>query len=896
MSSYPYDIRIARVARLVALVVAVALCATAAYDAGVHPAGATALASAKAGGKKPSNPKCAKKPKKGKKKCRPRPGGREPSQVTQTTPTPVTGTTVTPVVPVTPEPVTPDPPVITQEPPPIEVPPLGVGDPPPPDGTPANEPPTATDNGDSSDDGTRTPESVDAQCDVDAPGHPAPACGIEPPHEEPGRDEPATLDPDEPGTGGGADQFLPWTNGVVHGVNQGNDSYPSHNTTYTRYGWDFALGYGEAVRTGIRGLVVSSVNGCNATRSAGCNYGWGNSVVIRVADGTCARFGHLINTTVGVGATVPRYAVVGFAGSSGNSSGTHLHYQREQCGSQASIPSAFVEAGIPRAGQALRSANGDEAPGPPQTSNVRIYANNPNTVGAGGSVTTEVMLHYDGPVDVPCAHARLGSVGDVDIPWADRSKPDFPDGTWWMSARRVIPHDCYGDLHPGQDAHYSVTFRVPEDAAPGIQRAARVAFVHEGRAWAPQQFDLLLDVKPAMHATLVDKSITGSIKPGTQGRLTVALRNDGQLPWTRGQFNLGTASPRDSRFEYADESWTGGGNRVQLREDSVPVGEVGHFEATYRPPRTATAGCRELDLSPVWEGRYWLGGADLSLQACVDTDWPVPPAGTPDWRADYVGQDTPRLVEPATEGKFKFVVKNTGRTTWDKNVHLGSDRTQDAPIRYAADGVIGQNRVAFSDEDGDGLVAYGEKATFEYTIRPPEGASAAYRQYLALVNDGAGPWFFKEAGMYAPVVVASSSHFPSEVRSEDCTYQLVGQSEPQPIADGEPARFTWTLKNTSDLCPWFREGTRPFRLGTQRPQDASSPFYTGGDPAWMSSRNRIQMQEAVVPPGGTATFTFTVTKPQGMAPNADARLYADPVVDGFAWLRSIGMYAPIRVR
>lgn len=865
MKSYPC-IQVVRLTRGLACMLVVVLCATVSLDTGVQPASAAKApngAQAK-NGKKPSKPKCkkTKKGKKSKKKCPRRP----------TSPPPATAAPA------------PAPPVVTEVPPAVAVPPLApIHQDPPNDGSHDEQP--------------AAPDPKHTRCEADEPGHPQ-GCGTEPPHEEPGPAEPAELDPEEPGTGGGADQFLPWTHGVVHRVTQGNSSRYSHNTSYTRYGWDFALGYGEAVRTGIRGVVVSSVNGCHATRSPGCNYGWGNSVVIRVADGTCARFGHLINASVGRGATVSRYDVVGFAGSSGNSSGTHLHYQREQCGSQASIPSAFVEAGVPRTGQDVRSANGSDVPGPPpgppQTSNHRIYANNPNVVTAGDTVNTEVVLRYDGPVNVPCFHARLGSVGDVNIAWADRSKPDFPNGTSWLTATRVIPHGCIGELRPGQDVHYTVAFKVPADAAPGTQRAARVAFVHEGRAWSGQQFDLLLNVVPAMRGTVVERAIDGSVDPGGNGTITVAMRNDGRLPWKRGELNLGTTSPRDSRFEFADESWIGGGSRIQLEEPEVAPGQLGHFKATYTVPRTAASGCRKLGLSPVWDGRYWLGGPDITLDACVKG--PAPPDGTPNWRANYVGQETPRLIEPGQPAKFKFVVENTGRQTWDEHVHLGTQNPQDAAIRYAAEGVVGhRNRVQFTDEDGDGLVRYGERATFEYTIRPPEDATAAYRQYFGVVNDNGGPWFFQEAGIYAPVLIGSPSRWPFEVRASECSYELTAQSAPQTITDGQTGTFTWKVKNTSELCPWFRKGTRPFRLGTQRPQDAAAPFYTADDPAWLTS-DRIQMQEEVVPPGGTATFIFAVTKPSGMGPNDDARLYADPVVDGLTWLRSIGMYAPIRVR
>jgi hypothetical protein len=55
------------------------------------------------------------------------------------------------------------------------------------------------------------------------------------------------------------------------------------------------------------------------------------------------------------------------------------------------------------------------------------------------------------------------------------------------------------------------------------------------------------------------------------------------------------------------------------------------------------------------------------------------------------------------------------------------------------------------------------------------------------------------------------------------------------------------------------------------------------------------MKEDVVPPGATARFRFRITKPAGMPPASDARLYATPVIDGWSWFTSIGMFAPIAV-
>jgi surface antigen len=535
--------------------------------------------------------------------------------------------------------------------------------------------------------------------------------------------------------------------------------------------------------------------------------------------------------------------------------------------------------------------------GPPQTSNIRVYANNPNDVTAGDSINVEVVLHYDGPVDVPCGYARLGSVGDAPVSWADRSKPDFPNGTFWQSATRVVPHGCNGSLHPGEDAHYTVMLHVPLDAQPGVQRAAHMAFVHDGRGWAPQEFDLLLRVAPAMHASPVDRSISGKVTPGSTGNLSITMRNDGKLPWKRGEVALGTSDPQNGRFEFADSSWGSAGNRVQLREEQVPVGGVGHFDATYRVPPDALAGCRPLKLGAVYEGHYWIDGAVSTLEACVadKPTGPVPPPNAPEWKADYVGQQVPAIIEPGKGAKVSFTVKNAGRRTWDSSVRLGSDRPQDAAIKWAGEGVVGGNRVNFVDEDGDGKVSYGEKATFSFRVDPPASAAGVYKQYFALVNDNGGPWFFNDAGMYAPLLVASPTNWPSEIKPQDCTYKIESQDPPVTVSDGHPAQFTWVLRNTSSNCPWFRSGGHPFRLGTDNPRDGASLFATADDPAWIG-RTRVQLKQDAVAPGETGTFTFTLTKPQGMTPTGDARLYMTPVIDGFGWLQSIGAYAPIAVR
>lgn len=168
-----------------------------------------------------------------------------------------------------------------------------------------------------------------------------------------------------PGRGGVGDQYLPFDNGKQVVVTQGNNYPVSHNNVYTRYGWDFGVPVGTTLRATAAGRVERALGGCNPTvRQSACNAGWGNTVVVRLADGSCARFGHLSAIAVSPGQSIGRYHVIGRSGNSGNSFGAHLHYQRENCASRAAIPSTFIEAGSPIYPNRVTSRNAEEAPAP----------------------------------------------------------------------------------------------------------------------------------------------------------------------------------------------------------------------------------------------------------------------------------------------------------------------------------------------------------------------------------------------------------------------------------------------------------------------------------------------------------------------------------------------------
>jgi murein DD-endopeptidase MepM/ murein hydrolase activator NlpD len=151
-------------------------------------------------------------------------------------------------------------------------------------------------------------------------------------------------------------QYLPWTAGKTVRVGQGNGGAFSHRDSGNRYGWDFLLRWGEPVLSGVAGGVVFMFDGCLPIHSLKCNHGRGNTVLVRAADGTCARFGHLRTVAVLFGQVVGLGSLLGTVGSSGFSTGPHLHYQREDCESGLALPSSFVEAGVPLGGSDVTSA------------------------------------------------------------------------------------------------------------------------------------------------------------------------------------------------------------------------------------------------------------------------------------------------------------------------------------------------------------------------------------------------------------------------------------------------------------------------------------------------------------------------------------------------------------
>ncbi len=82
-------------------------------------------------------------------------------------------------------------------------------------------------------------------------------------------------------------------------------------------GVDFIASSGTSVKAVGAGTVVS----------AGWGGAYGNEVVIRHADGKYSQYGHLSQLSVSVGQAVSAGQQIGLSGSTGNSTGPHLHFE-----------------------------------------------------------------------------------------------------------------------------------------------------------------------------------------------------------------------------------------------------------------------------------------------------------------------------------------------------------------------------------------------------------------------------------------------------------------------------------------------------------------------------------------------------------------------------------------
>jgi murein DD-endopeptidase MepM/ murein hydrolase activator NlpD len=117
-------------------------------------------------------------------------------------------------------------------------------------------------------------------------------------------------------------EYLPMISpvNVIYRLGDGikfREVHPVYGTPQWHHGQDFSTPYGTDVFATGSGKVIE----------AGWHGGFGNCVVIDHGYGYRSTYGHLSNIKVTVGLNVKRGDLIGLSGSTGTSSGPHLHYQ-----------------------------------------------------------------------------------------------------------------------------------------------------------------------------------------------------------------------------------------------------------------------------------------------------------------------------------------------------------------------------------------------------------------------------------------------------------------------------------------------------------------------------------------------------------------------------------------
>ena len=160
--------------------------------------------------------------------------------------------------------------------------------------------------------------------------------------------------------------YLPWDFGAENCVSRHGTPGPtlSHSpvgkcnwfTPGGHHGYsaiDFAtsLSSDDNVRASAAGTV--SFSGISGSLSSG----YGRLVILRHSDGTRTYYAHNKVLLVNQGQTVQKGQIIAKEGTTGGSTGDHIHFEWRAAGGNASTPGSFVDAGQPRQNYIYRSQN-----------------------------------------------------------------------------------------------------------------------------------------------------------------------------------------------------------------------------------------------------------------------------------------------------------------------------------------------------------------------------------------------------------------------------------------------------------------------------------------------------------------------------------------------------------
>lgn len=99
-------------------------------------------------------------------------------------------------------------------------------------------------------------------------------------------------------------------------------------------GIDFAMGEGTTLRSIAEGVVTDVFDGTKAI---------GKGVAIRTEDGTTHIFGHMKSVSVKLNEHIEPGEIIGMSGSTGNSTGPHLHFSTQLADGKFADPTPLAE-------------------------------------------------------------------------------------------------------------------------------------------------------------------------------------------------------------------------------------------------------------------------------------------------------------------------------------------------------------------------------------------------------------------------------------------------------------------------------------------------------------------------------------------------------------------------
>ena len=132
--------------------------------------------------------------------------------------------------------------------------------------------------------------------------------------------------PSSPGSGTGTGNLV-WPSYCTYiSSRQGPRIHPVTGEYKNHGGTDIGASYGTAIWAADSGKVVTSCDGWNG--------GWGNYVMIDHGNGMQTLYAHMSSRAVSVGQYVTAGQVIGYVGSTGMSTGAHLHFEMYENGSR----------------------------------------------------------------------------------------------------------------------------------------------------------------------------------------------------------------------------------------------------------------------------------------------------------------------------------------------------------------------------------------------------------------------------------------------------------------------------------------------------------------------------------------------------------------------------------